>query len=84
MLCAKLTLIDRRHSSSGNTVRGATKAKHAAVGFKRNCLLKELAANSNSTRNRYAGAKGDWDSDMKEAASFNWSPDSDQTPEPFG
>lgn len=64
MYCAKLTLIDRRHSSTAVAVR-ASKSKHATstttTGFKRNCLIKELnAARTNITdRNRYAGHEGE-------------------------
>lgn len=55
MYCAKLTLIDRRHSTAV-AVR-ASKSKHATgTGFKRNCLIKELASRTNNktARNRYA------------------------------
>lgn len=69
MYCAKLTLIDRRHSTAV-AVR-ASKSKHATgTGFKRNCLIKELASRTNNktARNRYAAHDVEAGTDQAEDA----------------
>ena len=85
MYCAKLTLIDRRHSASAGLLRSA-KGKHATgTGFKRHCLIKELAQNASSaatgessgrtSRNRYAAHDNQEEQQYLEntdGASYSW------------